>query len=187
MHKGFTIQKRAILVVVALLVAADLGLAFYSWQLASSPHTRQEEFDAQNMQLKVLRGDIKSAQDIKDNMPATRKDCEKFERELPRQSTGYSAITAELDEIAKKSGLQIDTRAFKQKEIAERGLAELTIDATVSGNYGSVARFVNGLQRSQSFYVIDGLALATDMQKQGAANGPIRVALHVRTYFREAA
>jgi type IV pilus assembly protein PilO len=186
MHKDFTIQKRIILIVLAVLVAADLGLAFYSWQLSSSPYTRQEEFDSQNMQLKVLKGDIKSAQDIKDNMPATRKDCEKFEHSLPRENIGYSAITAELDAIAKKAGLQIDTRAFKQKDIPERGLAELNIDATVTGDYGSVARFVNGLQRSQSFYVVDGLALATDMQKQ-AANGPIRVALHVRTYFREAA
>jgi hypothetical protein len=45
---------------------------------------------------------------------------------------------------------------------------------------------VNGLQRSQRFYVVDGLALATDAQSQAAA-GPIRVGLHVRTYFREGA
>jgi len=33
---------------------------------------------------------------------------------------------------------------------------------------------------------VDGLALATDAQSQ-AATGPIRVGLHVRTYFRDAA
>jgi Tfp pilus assembly protein PilO len=186
MHRDFTLQKRAILVVLGLLVAADIGLAIYSWELSSSPHTPQADFDSQNMQLKVLKGDIKSAQDIKDNMPATRKDCEKFEQSLPPQGTGNSAITAELDEIAKKAGLQIETGAFKQKEIANRGMDEVTIDATVSGDYGSVVRFVNGLQRSQRFYLVDGLALATDTQKQ-VAGGPIRVALHLRTYFRVAA
>jgi hypothetical protein len=154
--------------------------------LASSPHTPQAEFDAQNLQLKLIRGDIKSKQDIKDHMPATRKDCEKFEQSLPPESTGYSFVTAELDEIAKRSGLQILNRGFKQKEIPDRGMVEVSIEATVSGDYGSVVRFVNGLQRSNSFYVVDGLALASDTRNE-AATGAIRVGLHVRTYFRVAA
>lgn len=186
MQRDFTFKKRAILTALGLLLAADLGLAIYSWQLASSPHTPQAEFDAQNLQLKLIRGDIKSKQDIKDHMPATRKDCEKFEQSLPPESTGYSFVTAELDEIARKSGLQILNRGFKQKEIPDRGMVEVSIEATVSGDYGSVVRFVNGLQRSNSFYVVDGLALASDTRNE-AATGAIRVGLHVRTYFRVAA
>jgi type IV pilus assembly protein PilO len=186
MHRDFTLQKRAILIVLGLLLAADLGLAIYSWQLSSSPQTPQREFDEQTTKLGVLKGDIKSAQSIKDNMPRTRSDCEKFEQSLPAASTGYSSIEAEIDDIAKKAGLRIETRLEKQKQIPNRGMAEVSIDATVSGDYGSVVRFVNGLQRSQRFYVVDGLALATDAQSQAAA-GLVRVAFHVRTYFREGA
>jgi Tfp pilus assembly protein PilO len=174
MHRDFTLQKRVILVVVGLLLAADIGLAVYSWQLSSAPHTPQKEFDDQTAKLGLLKNDI-----------ATRKDCEKFERSLPAASTGYSSITAELYDIAKKSGLQIVTVTNSHKDIPNRGMAELTIEATVNGNYGSVVRFVNGLQRSQRFYVVDGLTLATDAQAQ--ATGPIRVGLHIRTYFREGA
>jgi len=186
MPGDFTLQKRVILTMVGLFLAADIGLAVYSWELAASPHTPQKEFDEQTIKLGVLKNDIKSAQFIKDNMPATRKDCEKFEQSLPAASTGYSSVMGELDEIAKKAGLQIVTVTERQKEIPSRGMDEVTIEATVSGGYTSVVRFVNGLQRSQRFYVVDGLALATDAQAQ-AANGPIRVGLHVRTYFREGA
>jgi Tfp pilus assembly protein PilO len=186
MHRDFTLQKRAILVVLGLLLAADLGLAIYSWRLASSPQTPQREFDEQNTKLAVLRGDIHSAQKIKDDMPFTKLDCEKFEKDLPVESASSSAIASEFDEIAKKSNLRIDTLTAHQKEIANRGVAEVSIDTTVTGDYGSVVRFVNGLQRSQRFYVLDGLTLATDAQNQ-AAQGPIRVALHLRTYFRDAA
>jgi len=186
MHRDFTLRKHVILVVLGVLLAADAGLALYSWQLASSPHTPQAEFDEQNLQLKVLRGGIKSAQSIKDDMPATRKDCEKFEHSLLPESTGYSLVTAELDEIAKKAGLQIVSRAFKQKEVENRGMAEVSLDATVNGDYGSVVKFVNGLQRSQSLYIIDSLALASDTQNRAAA-GAIRVELRLRTYFRDAA
>jgi Tfp pilus assembly protein PilO len=186
MHRDFTLQKRAILIALGLLLAADLGLAIYSWQLSSAPKTPQREFDEETTKLGVLKGDIKSAQFIKDNMPATRKDCEKFEQSLAASSTSSSSITAEFDEIAKKAGLHIETQANRQKEVPKRGMVEMNIDATVNGDYGSVVRFVNGLQRSQRFYVVDGLALATDAQSL-AATGTIRVGLHVRTYFRNAA
>ncbi len=179
-------QSRAILLVLGLLLAADIGLAIYSWELASSPQTPQRAFDAQTTKLGLLNNDIISAQYIKDNMPATRKDCEKFEQSLPAASTSSSSIAAELDQVAKKSGLEIVALAFHQKEIPNRGMAEETIDATVNGDYGSVVRFLNGLQRSQSFYVVDGLALATDEQTKGAT-GPIRVGIHLRTYLRERA
>ncbi len=186
MHRDFTFQKRTILTIVGLLLVADMGLAIYSWELSSSPHTSQTVFDEQAVKLGVLNNDIHSAQYIKDNMPATRQDCEKFEQSLPAESTGSSSITGELDEVAKKAGLQIVTQTYRQKEIPNRGMSEVTIEATVNGDYGSVVRFLNGLQRSERFYVVDGLALATDAQTQ-ASNGPIRVGLHVRTYFREGA
>jgi type IV pilus assembly protein PilO len=186
MHRNFTFQKRAILIVLGLLLAADIGFAIYSWHLSSSPRTPQKQFDEQTTKLGVLKNDIKSAQYIKDNMPTTRKDCEKFEQSLPAESTGSSSITGELDEVAKKAGLQIVALTSARKEIPNRGMAEVTIEATVSGDYGSVVRFVNGLQRSQRFYVLDGLVLRTDAQAQGAS-GPVRVGVHIRTYLREGA
>lgn len=186
MHRDFTFRKRAILIVLGLLLAGDAGLAIYSWQLSSAPQTPQSVIDAQTLILKGLRGDIKSAQSIKDNMPATRKDCDRFEQSLPSEKTGYSLVTAELDEIARKSGLQLDSLSNKPKELEGRGMVEVSLDATVNGDYGSVVRFVNGLQRSHNFYIIDSLALATDAQNRAPA-GSIRVALRLRTYFRDAA
>jgi type IV pilus assembly protein PilO len=186
MREDFTVKKRAILIVLALLVAGDIALGFYSWELSNAPYTSQKDFEAQLMKVKVLRGDIKSAQDIKDDMPATRDDCEKFEKALPPGSTGSSSMASDLDEIAKKAGLQVSTLAVKPKDLPDHGVTEVDIDATISGDYDSVARFVNGLQRSQKFYIVDGLALSTDSQNR-QANGPLRVAIHLRTYFREAA
>jgi Tfp pilus assembly protein PilO len=187
MHRDFTMQKRVILIALGVLLAADIGLAIYSWDLSSAPHTSQKAFDEQNLKLKVLRGDIHSAQSIKDDMPNTRKDCEKFEQSLPAESTSSSSMIAELDEIAKKSKLQIVTLTSRRKEISNRGMVEELIEATISGDYDSVVRFVNGLQQSQRFYVLDGLTLGTDAQGQAAATGPIRVGVHIRTYLREGA
>jgi len=186
MRKDFTVQERAILAVLGVLLAADIGLAIYSYQLAAGPHTPQKEFDEESLRLQVLDADIRAAQKIKEDMPTTKKDCEKFEKSLPLESVGSSSMTADLDDIARQSGLQIVTQAFKQKGLAARGMAEVEIDLTVNGDYGGVARFVNGLQRSEKFYIVDALALSTESQGQNT-NGPLRVAMHLRTYFREAA
>ncbi|HYL63681.1 MAG TPA: type 4a pilus biogenesis protein PilO [Candidatus Methylomirabilis sp.] len=186
MQRDFSFRRRAVLTVLGILLAADVGLGIYSWQLASAPQTSQVEFDKQNLQLKLLRGDIQRAQSIRDDMPKTRKDCDKFEQSLPAASTGDSVIYSELYDIARKAGLQIVSLANKQNSIQNRGLAEIGIEATVSGEYGSVIRFVNDLQRSPTFYILDGLALSSDTQNQ-RSGGAIRVALHIRTYLREAA
>jgi Tfp pilus assembly protein PilO len=185
MSRDFTWRKRIIFVGVVLLVLADVGLAAYSWQLGSSPHAPQKQITVETKQRDILKAEIKRAQDIRDNIPATQKDCEHFERSLFPASAGYSAVRSELGQTARKSGIQIDDLSFKQREISNRGMTEVLIDATVNGNYKNVVAFLNGLQRSVNLYAVDSLTLGSDNSNQASAN-IIKVALHLRTYFRTA-
>jgi Tfp pilus assembly protein PilO len=185
MRQNANLQKRAIIGVLVLLLLADVALAAYSWELSSAPQTPQQQLAVQNKQLEVLRADIKRGDSIRELTPAIQRDCDRFEQSLLPASSGYSSVSAELDAVAKKAGAQIESRDFKQKEIPNRGIEEVAIDITVNGEYAGVVRFLNGLQRSQNLYAVDGLALASDSQNQGA-NGPIRVSVHMKTYFRMA-
>ncbi len=185
MRRDFTLRKRIILVAVVLLVLADIGLAAYSWQLASAPRAPSEEFAAQAKLHSLLKKSIDNAQKIRDNIPAIQKDCDHFEQSLSPASSGYSAVRSELGAIARKSGIQLEDLSFKQTEIANRGMTEVAIDATVNGNYKSVIGFLNGLQRSANLYEVDALTLASENANQVSAN-IIKVALHLKTYFRTA-
>jgi hypothetical protein len=185
MRRDFTSQKRVIIGGLALLVLADCGLAAFSWRQASAPRTPQLELDRQTVLLKLLQGDISRARAIQRSMPATQMDCDKFEKSLFSASTVSSAVTEELSDIARKAGLQISAVNFHRKEIPNRGLSEVELEATISGNYAGVVRFLNGLQRSANVYTVDSLALASENQSQGGS-GAIRVALHLRAFFRAA-
>ena len=185
MKRDVKVRKRLIIGALGLFVLADVALAAYSWQLNSAPQTPQQELATQNKQLEVLKADIKRGEAIRQLTPAIQRDCERFEQSLLPVSSGYSSVSAELDSIAKNAGAQIENREFKQKEIPNRGMQEVAIDITVNGEYTGVVRFLNGLQRSQNLYAVDGLALASDTQNQ-ASNGPIRVSVHMKTYFRVA-
>jgi Tfp pilus assembly protein PilO len=182
MRREFKFEKRAILVGVAALVIADVTLAAYGWKLAAAPRSEQDVVIlTRNRDL--LRADIKRAQDIRQKIPAIQKDCDQFEHSLFPEGTGYSSVTAELDSIASKSGLQLENKALRQKEVKGRGLTELDMDATVSGSYVGVVRFLNALQRSSNVYAVEGLAAKSEFEQQGGRGG-VRVTLHIKTYFR---
>lgn len=183
MRRDFTMRKRVILGGVIFLVIADVGLSAYSWQLSSSPRAPEEQFNIESRQRDLLKGDIKRAQDIRDNIPAIQKDCDHFEQSLFPASSGYSAVKTEIDGLATKSGIRLDERSFKESDILSRGMKEVTLDATVSGDYRSVITFLNALQRSPNLYEVDSLALASENLNQSSASA-IRVTLHLKTYFR---
>lgn len=186
MARDFTTRRRAILGGVICLVAADLALAAYSYQLTSQPLTTGPEFVRREDYLKKLKASVARAEQIRQDMPNTQRDCDKFEHMLLPASTGYSSILSELRDIAKKSGLKTPVVGFKTTPVPSRGLTEVAMESTIEGDYKNVILFLNGLQRSANIYEVESLALAPQKDNKGPAN-VIKVGLHFKTYFRAGA
>ena len=179
MRHDFTLERRAILFGVIVLVAADIALAVYGWNL-SSARRPQQDLAILTRNRDLLRADIARAQDIRLKIPAIQKDCDQFEQSLYPASSGYSSVSAELGALATKAGLQLESNGFQQSEIKGRNLEKVEIEAVVTGSYASVVRFLNGLQRSSN---VESLQ-AKGEQGQQAARGEVRVSMHIQTYFR---
>lgn len=186
MRRDFTTRKRIILGSVILLLLADLALGAYSWELASVPEASSTVMAQQARQLKLMAADIERVQKIKEDVPHTLKDFDKFEKSFLPAGSGYSSSLAELGEIARKSGVRQDDIAFKPTAIPERNMTELAIDTIISGDYTNVIQFLNNMQRSSNNYIIESLALAPEGSNQGRSN-LIRVGLHIKTYLRTSA
>ena len=186
MNIEFQSQKKIALGVLAALIAADTVLAGYSILMASPGRSPQQELAAQKAQQKLLKADVKRALAIQEEMPKTKTDCEHFESSLLSTSSGYSAVSTELAEVGQNSGLQISSLGFKAKDLPGRNISEIAVEATVTGDYKGVVRFLNGLQRSKNHYVIDSLTLASD-QPGAAGSRALRVALHLRSFFKNTA
>ena len=184
MDRSFAVKKQTILVGLGLLLLADLGLAGYSWQTSTALRTPMAQLDLDSRKLTLLAADIDHAEKIRHDLPATVADCDKFDASLLPAGTSDSAITAELDAQAKKSGLQIHSLSFKYKELLARPLTEVELDVLVAGDYSNIVKFMNGVQRSQTFYIVESLSL----QEEGQSSpGKLRIALHLKTYFRKTA
>lgn len=183
MARDFKLEKRLIVFGLLALVGTDVALVVYRWKLAGAANP-QQELSVLTRNRDLSRADIDRANKIRANIPAIQKDCDHFEESLLAESTGYSAVSEDLSAIAAKAGLVLESRSFRQSEIKGRGLTEVVIEASVNGSYGSVVRFLNGLQRSQYVYAVDALSAKSQDAGTAAGRQPVRVGLHIHTYFR---
>lgn len=164
-----------ILALDAILLVANLRAVSARGDVAQ---LRQREKKLQ-LQHDLLAADGRRVSGIRDHLPQVQRDCDDFfAKQFLDGATAYSTIVADLGEIAKSTGIRTSGVTFKQRELEKRGVSEVEVTTTVEGEYGNLVRFVNGLERSKNFYLLDSLALAS------SAGGNIRLNLHLRTYLR---
>ncbi len=165
---------------LAVLLIADLGLAVFLWQSASqAPEEMRAQSERLAIQAKLLKADIARGEKIRASLPEVRKDCDSFYQDsFLDPVTGYSDIETDLDSIASKAGIKTSGFSFKQKEVKDRGVTEIDIDTTVAADYPSVIEFINGLERSKYFYLLD------QVQLNAAAAGGIQLNIGLHTFFR---
>ena len=183
-ERGFQRWMGPLLAVVGAFVVVDGGLLVYSLG-ASARVPQQQELAAESTRISLLRADVARARAIQRDMPKTKADCERFETSLPPARGGYSAITTELGELGRTAGLQIGSLDFHSTPIVARGLTEVAVDAKVTGDYKSVVKFLNGVQRSASYYIIESLSLAPS--GPSGPSGAVSVDVHLLSYFKGAA
>jgi Type II secretion system (T2SS), protein M subtype b len=135
--------------------------------------------------LKLFQIDVDNADRIRHDLPTTVADCDRFEASLRPANAGNSAITAELDDLSKKAGLQIQSLGFRHRELATRNLTQVDLELSVNGSYASIVKFMNSLQRSKNPYAVDTVTL----QAGGTQNAPndLHIGLHMKTFLRTAA
>jgi Tfp pilus assembly protein PilO len=179
------LKKNLMIGGLAVLLLADAGFAYLSSRMSSSSQNPRQELIAQNHQLQLMKLDVKRAIEIRAKIPEVLKEFDDFEAALPTSAKGYSTIDQELTQFARDTHLQVDEKKFKEKELAGRGLTEIEIEETVTGDYTGIVTFLNRLQRSRNTYVIDGLQV--DSQNNGQmAPGTLKIELKLLTYFRKA-
>ena len=185
MDRTLTVKRRLILAGLVILLACDLALGAYSWHTANTLRKPMAALFSDSRKLQLLRIDVDNADRIRHDLPTTVADCDRFEASLLSATTGNSAITAELDDLSKKAGLQIQSLAFHHKDLAARNLTEVELEISVNGTYANIVKFMNSLQRSKNPYAVDSVVLQSGGQ-QGAPN-ELHIAMHMKTFFRTAA
>lgn len=101
-----------------------------------------------------------------------------YKGRLPLQD---SMISDELGKLVAQNGVQISQAKYVFKEPDPVGLRPVEIEASLSGDYLQLVRFINALERDHLFFIINSVELGGD---QG---GAVKLQMKLETFLRTGA
>jgi type IV pilus assembly protein PilO len=159
----------ALLLILNLVLAVRLFLAWSTLRNASADQLQQQQTAYRALQLEMtpLRG-------LPQKVALSRTQADAFY--TARFPGEYSTISATINDLATKNNVRLTNLAYSPTP-AIAGLAEVRMDASLSGEYAPLMHFINGLERSKTFFLINGLTLT------GQQGGLVNLRLKLNTYL----
>jgi type IV pilus assembly protein PilO len=161
-----------LLLVLNLFLGVRLMLAWNTLHDAGPEQLEQQQsaYKTLNLQLRPLRG-------LPQKVGVARKQADQFYDD--RFPSAYSTILAAIGDLATKNAVRLTRSSYIQTP-AIPGLTEIRMDASLSGEYAPLMRFINSLERSKTFFLINGLTLT------GQQAGQVNLRLRLTTYLHGA-
>lgn len=160
-----------LLLVIGLTVRLALDWTAIDSHSAEVLAGKQVQLKATELQTAPLRGLDKRVDETRTQMHA-------FDDQ--RIPPDYSSISARIGELEVASGVRLTGIQYTQGTPGP-DLTEITMEATISGQYPQIMRFINSLERDQTFFLIRSMALT------GQQGGQVNLRLSVSTWLHRAA
>jgi hypothetical protein len=97
-----------------------------------------------------------------------------------RVPSSYASISERLGRVAQENGVRLAADSYKPEDSQVPGLQRILIDASISGDYIQIVKFINALEREKMLFLVDGIALG---EQQG---GSVHLQITMETYMRGA-
>ena len=162
----------ALLLILNLVLGVRLFLAWNTLRSASVDQLEQRQTALRALQLEMspLRG-------LPQKVDVSRTQAQEFYS--ARFPSAYSTISASINDLAAKNSVRLTNLAYTPTP-ALAGLAQIRMDASLSGEYAPLMHFINGMERSKTFFLISGLTLT------GQQGGLVNLRLRLITYMHSA-
>ncbi len=108
-------------------------------------------------------------------------DTERFLGEVATgREQGLVVVLAEIEEIAARAGLRPGGRTYTAADVKGLPLVEVGIATRVDGSYAQLVSFIDQLEQSEHFLVVDGVSL-----REGGESGEDHLTVGLLAYFRK--
>ncbi len=161
-------------IVVLLLLNLTLGVRLVvAWNRAKQGDAAriaesQSQYRAMKLKTTPLRGLDKKIAQAKMDQHAF------YDKRFPAND---SEVLTELGALAVKNNVLLARGQYAHRK-PQQGLVEMDMEASLSGDYAPIVRFINGLERDKLFFIIDGVAL------NGQQSGVVSLRMRLTTYLR---
>ena len=165
--------------VFGLLLAVAIGLCVrLGMDWAATDTHAADALTMKQVQLKQMKLQMAPLMGLDQTVAKTRGQLKDFFDD--RIPASYSAIESSMSGLEVKSGVRLSRLQYTQGKPGQ-DLTQINMDAAISGDYPAIMRFVNGIERAKTFYIIQDMALT------GEQNGLVNLRIRVSTWLRPAA
>jgi len=164
---------------MALGIMAGVSLVaavVYFSPLVGSAESRRMEMNQLQADLTTKTRQVAPLKDLPQKVVLARHQITDFyQTRFPSQN---SQILTELGKLTSANSVTIEHINYNKKDAEEGGLQPIEMEAALAGNYTSLARFINALERDQMFFIIDSVSLG------GQEQGPVKLNMKLETYLK---
>jgi type IV pilus assembly protein PilO len=172
-------RRKVTFALAALGVVDVIAIAVFFSPLVGSQLARREQLNERWKELQQKTREVEPLRGLDKKIPVARKEIDDFyAQRLPSQD---SAISEDLGKVAAQTGVRIASVKYTMKDPEPVGVRRLEVEASLAGDYLSLVRFINALERNQLFFLVDSVALG------GEQGGVVKLQLKLETYLRTGA
>jgi Tfp pilus assembly protein PilO len=172
--------RKNIKTALAVLVAVDVvAVVVLLSPLVGSTESRRLELNQLWSELQTKTRQVEPLTNLPEKVnTASRQITDFYKKRFPSQQ---SQVLTQFGKLASANGVTIEQAKYKEKEAEVGRLVPVEVEADLTGNYVSLAKFINALERDDMLFVISSIELG------GELTGPIKLQMKLETYLKAGA
>ena len=170
--------RRNVIIVLSVLLAIDVACAavFFS-PLGKSGAAVAADFDSLRRQVKGKMRVVIPPDQVQQRVNDAGKQIDVFYK--TRFPAEASNISERLGALAAQNKVKLSQARYAMDDAEIPGLKQVTIEATLDGDYVNQVKFINALERDKLFFIVDSVNLGE------AESGGVRLQVAVETYLNQ--
>ena len=172
--------RRKLKITIGILLVVDLATAALLFSpIVGSEKSRLSEMDRLWKELQAKTRQVEPLRGLDKKVVLAQKQIDEFYQQ--RLTSQDSTIYTELGKVAAQSGVKISEIKSKVNDPEPVGLRPMEIEASLSGDYLQLVRFINALERDQLFFIINSVQLG------GEQGGVVKLQMKMETFLKASA
>lgn len=169
--------RKKLKVALAVMAGIDvLALAVYLSPLVGSADSRRQEINHLQAELIAKTTLVAPLQNLPQKVVLASHEITDFYAK--RFAVDNSDVYTELGKLKDANGVTIEQAKYKMGEEGPGKLQPFEIEMDLSGNYTSLAKFINAIERDQMFFIINNVSLGGEQQ------GPVKLSVKLETFLK---
>ncbi len=177
------VEKRIVLTVVAVAIAANVGVyALWVGPLQTSVSSGEARVASAEEARRAAERELKAAHATQVGKVRAEGDLKTFYRQVLPASFADARKVAyvRLSQLASEANLRYERQTAEEaRSQKDSRLQKLSMVVVLEGNYEDIRRFIHSVETAPEFLVIDNVALAQGNEP----NAPLVLTLSVSTYY----